>query len=149
MAKLEMWRQRISAGTIDNFSQLKALLQLPETVEVNKKWFICFDFKPPAVTVATISVLLRWRTYACIAGRVILSLLMRPKFYVYRWKKLINWLNGIITPLSRQSTKVSVLLISGLRWEASIQNCKTKLCVSFFHFQPLTCVRQASLHWPR
>ena len=37
MAKLEMWRQRISAGTIDNFSQLKAFLQL-ETVEVNKDY---------------------------------------------------------------------------------------------------------------
>ena len=38
MAKLKMWRQRISAGTIDNFSQLKAFLQLPETVEVNKDY---------------------------------------------------------------------------------------------------------------
>ena len=38
MAKLEMWRRRISAGTIDNFSQFKAFLQLPETVEVNKDY---------------------------------------------------------------------------------------------------------------
>ena len=38
MAKLEMWRRRISAGTIDNFAQLKAFLQLPETVEVNKDY---------------------------------------------------------------------------------------------------------------
>ena len=38
MTKLEMRRRRISAGTIDNFSQLKAFLQLPETVEVNKDY---------------------------------------------------------------------------------------------------------------
>ena len=36
MAMLEMWRRRISAGTIDNFQQLKASFELPETVEVNK-----------------------------------------------------------------------------------------------------------------
>jgi hypothetical protein len=36
MAKLEIWQRRITAGTIDNFPQVKAFLQLPETVEVNR-----------------------------------------------------------------------------------------------------------------
>ena len=35
-AKLEMWGRRISTGNIDNFPQLKAYLELPETVEICK-----------------------------------------------------------------------------------------------------------------
>lgn len=37
MAKLEMWQRRISAGTLDNFPQLKAFLELPETVQVHRE----------------------------------------------------------------------------------------------------------------
>jgi zinc finger BED domain-containing protein 5/7/8/9 len=36
MAKLEIWQRRIAAGTIDNLPLLKAFLQLPETVDVNR-----------------------------------------------------------------------------------------------------------------